>query len=106
MKALSLAEYRVLSLWLRGYSYVDIAKAEGYSPNTASRRAKRARHKMAELMGYAGNLEEVWAMDNAEEVLRAANKLRVTTMLQTAADKRSYTAMKKRVEKRRARQDI
>lgn len=106
MKGLTLPEYRVLSLWLRGYSYVAIAEAEGYSPQTASRRAGKARHKMAELMGYAGNLEEVWAMDNAEEVLRAANKLRLADMLQTSADRRSITAMKKRVEKRRARQDI
>jgi len=46
----------------------------------------------------------VWAVDNAEEILRAANRLRLTRTLQGAADTRSYEAMKKREEKRRAKQ--
>lgn len=104
MKGLTLAEYRVLALWLRGSSYAAIARVEEYSAQTASRHVAKAVHKMAELMGYDGQLEDVWAMDNAEEILQVANKLRVTSMLQGEADKRSYEAMKKREEKRRAKQ--
>ena len=104
MKSLKTSEYRVLALWLRGQSYAGIAKLEGVSPQTASRWVRKARHKMAELMGYAGELEDVWAMDNAGEILQAANNLRLTTMLQGAADKRSAQAARKRDEARRARQ--
>jgi transposase len=104
MKGLSIPEYRVLALWLRGHSYAVIAREEEVSPQTASRWVGKARHKMAQLMGYDGQLEDVWAMDNAEEVLEVANKLRLTTMLQGSADKRSAQAARKRDEARRARQ--
>jgi hypothetical protein len=105
METLRLDEYRILTLWLRGHTYAAIAKDEGYSAQTASRRVAKARHKMAQLMGYSGNLEDVWAMDNAKEIIQVANKLRLKTMLQGEADKRSSRAAKKREEKRRARQN-
>lgn len=106
MKALSIAEYRHLSLWLRGSSYGDIAKAECLPYTTARRRVIKARHKIALLMGYQGNYEEVWARDNAEEILRVANGLRLKSMGQEQANRRSLQALYARQEKRRARQDV
>jgi hypothetical protein len=101
MDALSTAEYRKLALWLRGYSFSEIAKVEDLPANTTARHVRKAMHKMALLMGYSGQYEEVWARDNAKAILEVANKLRLRTAFRDEANKRSFKAMKKRVEKRR-----
>jgi hypothetical protein len=103
MKGLSIAEYRDLALWLRGHSYAEIAKLDKTSGQTASRRVARARHKMATLLGYAGDYEEVWAIDHAKELLAEANRMRLRQAWQDEAHKRSRAAMKKKVEARRER---